>query len=465
MDFIDRKKEQVRLHKALDDLKPKFIVVYGRRRLGKSTLIKKVLSENDIYYEAEKNEMAVQMSLLCNCIQTIYPTFNGITFDSWENLLMHFNTICEQNSTLVLDEFPYLVQKCQSFPSTLQRLIDGGNLRFNLIICGSSQRMMQKLVLDATEPLYGRADEKINLSPISLRCWQEALQIDPRQAISEYAVWGGVPRYWSLRLNFQSLDEALENLVLDEQGILFDEPASLFIDDISDIAPYASIMTVLGNGNKRFSKLSNAMGKKTTELSTPLKNLQDMHYIRKEVPFSEDEEKTKITLYNIADPFLEFYYTFIAPYKSLLSMKRTTWVREKIQKEMNNLVGGAWEELCRQSVSGNFLFGQQWGIASRWWGKVPVYEGNKKTPVGFEDIEIDVVAESIDNNYLLIGECKWNSADYADRLLKELQAKTSKLYFAKNRKVVYVLFLRETPLSSADCHILLPNNVIVNLPE
>jgi Predicted ATPase (AAA+ superfamily) len=255
MEFVDRINEQERLHSAIDCAGSKFIVVYGRRRMGKSTLIKHLLKEGDVYYESVKNETAIQMSMLVNAIHGVYPSFGGMTFSSWEDLLKSFSMICKENSTLVLDEFPYLVQKEPSLPSMLQRLVDSGTLRFNLIICGSSQRMMQKLILDRTEPLYGRADEKINLAPISLKCWQKAMQLDAVSAIEEYCIWGGVPRYWHLRENLGSLDSAMDSLVFDSQGLLFDEPASLFMDEVSDIAPYSSIMTSLAPATTASQKL------------------------------------------------------------------------------------------------------------------------------------------------------------------------------------------------------------------
>lgn len=465
MKFIDRIEEQHILHKALDNKERKFIVVYGRRRLGKSTLIKRVLKENDVYYEAEKNEQAVQMSLLAHTVNASYPHFDAVQYLSWEGILMNFNLVCKENSTLVLDEFPFLVEKTPSLPSTLQRLLDSGELRFNLIICGSSQRMMQKIVLDSSEPLYGRAHEKINLQPIRLKYWHKAMKWNAVNSIEEFSVWGGVPRYWALREEYDDLTDAIDHLILDEHGVLYDEPAALFMDDISEIAPYASIMTALGNGNNRFSNVANAVGKKTTELSKPLNNLSNMGYIRKEVPFGENEKKTKKTIYRIDDPFMSFYYRFIAPNKSLLSLGRKQIVLDTIHTEMPEHVSFIWERLCQIAVSGNTLFGHTWNVARRWWGKVPIFDEGKKTPIGYEDLEFDVVAEDFNNpSTILVGECKWKSADYADRLLQQLKTKTQKAPFSQGKKIVYVLFLKEHPLVSADCSIMLPENVIDCLP-
>jgi len=454
MNFVDRKDEQSRLRRQMARSGGAFIVIYGRRRLGKSALIRQVLGDSDVYYMAEKSEMAVQQSLLQRVMADRCPAMQGMTFGSWESLLVTFNELCQPGCTLVLDEFPYLVRSCKSLPSTLQKLLDSKQLRFNLIVCGSSQRMMQRLVLDASEPLYGRADERMLLRPIAPVHWQRELQLSAAQAVEEYSVWGGVPRYWELREREDSFEEALRRLVLHPNGLLYDEPAALFMDMEGSNQLLASVMTALGAGFCQFSRLASAVGKKTTELSVPLKHLAEMAYVSKEVPFGEAEEKTKKTLYRIADPFMAFYYRFVVPNKSLLAMGRIDRVWALIQEQMPDHVGQHWETLCRQAVSGNTLCGHDWLLARRWWGKALNKQGEA------EQIELDVVAESMDGKALLVGECKWNKADYSDRLLRELERKTRLLPFAKGKKVVPVLFLRERPLDAPAAPVFTPAEVM-----
>lgn len=470
MEFIDRDREQQILIKALRSDKPKFIVLYGRRRLGKSTLIRKVLTDKDVYYEASLSEAAIQIRMLSTTIATVYEGFDGPTYPNWEEVIMAFNRRCEDNATLVLDEFPYLVYKNASLPSTLQRILDrrvvGGNgLRCNIVICGSSQRMMQSL-LQGSEPLYGRADEEFCLMPIRLPHWGKATGLEAKSLIEEYSVWGGVPQYWNQRETYTSLREAIDGLVFNEHGLLYNEPSRLFMDDTTDISSYSSIMTAIGNGRHRYSDIASIIGKSTADLFKPIKNLTEMAFLRKDVPFGESEKKTKKTIYQIDDPFMAFYYKFVEPYKSTIAMGRTNIANNHLAKEFNDHVGSIWERLCQIAVSGNELFGHTWNIASRWWGKVPVYEDGKKTPIRYEDLEFDVVAEDMnDKNTILVGECKWTSADYADRLLEKLKKKTIMAPFSAGKKVIYVLFLREQPLSMADCALMPPEEVIKNLPE
>ena len=465
MKFIDRIKEQEVLQTALDSNESNFIVIYGRRRLGKSTLIRRVLKKGDIYFEANLSEKATQLNLLARTIASDYPGFDKPVYSDWEDILMAFNFRCKENATLVLDEFPYLVQKDTALPSTLQRFLDRritgvDELRCNIIICGSSQRMMHGL-LQGSEPLYGRANHIFILRPVMLPWWQEIINTTAKALVEEYSVWGGVPQYWSQRERYNSLEDAIQGLTLDEMGTLYDEPARLFLDEVSDIAPYSSIMLAVGSGKQKYSSISDALGKTTAELAKPMRHLTEMFFLRKEVPFGENPSKTKKILYRIEDPFMAFYYKFIEPNKSMIALGRGNIAKKYIEDGFNVHVAEVWERLCQLAVSGNEVEGHTWGVASRWWGKVPIFENGKKTPVGNEELEFDVVAEDLYNkNTILVGECKWTAADYADRLLEKLKKKVSLSPFAQGKKVIYILFLREKPLSgSQKCRVILPEEV------
>ena len=467
MDFIDRDKESARLSRAI--MKGgSFIIVYGRRRMGKSTLIRHVINNDDVYYEADMSEKKTQISLLVHVLRLLYPSFEGAAFDDWASILNSFNSVCREGSTLVLDEFPYLVKQAPELPSVIQRLVDSGSMRFNLIICGSSQRMMQKLVLDASEPLYGRASEKICLGPIRIDYWKRYFALSAVDAVKEFSVWGGVPRYWVLREDFDSLMDAVDYLVLDEHGLLANEPSALLMDEVPEFAPYSSIMTAVAGGNQRFSHIADSIGRKVNELAAPLSNLIEMNYLKKEVPFGESPAKSRKTLYKISDPFICFYYKFIVPNKSLLALGRTTRIKSYIEEKLPEVSSAVWEDCCRNAVSGNCLFDKCWGLAGRWWGSVPKFKEGKKTPESQVEIELDVVAESADRTTLLIGECKWAAPDYADRLYRVLKAKVADMQiagipFLSGKEIEYVLFLKSRPLvdfSAPNLHILYPEDVL-----
>lgn len=453
MKFIDRIDETARLKDALSREKFSLVVVYGRRRLGKSTLIKRVLSENDVYFLADRSEEQHQRVLLAKVIAQIFPDFDKLTYPDWESIFRAVNYRTDKRFTLCLDEFPYLVEQSPELPSVLQKLVDEKQLKYNLVLCGSSQNMMYGLFLDSTAPLYGRADETIRLAPIRLPYIQEALNLDAVRTIEEYAVWGGVPRYWELRENRSSLDDALWRNILSVNGTLYEEPIKLFQDDVKDIVKTSTIMSYIGTGANRLSEIAARCDEPATNLSRPLKKLIDLGFLEKDVPFGIDEKNAKKSLYKIADPFMAFYYQFVVPNRSFIELGRRLPLEQALTAHFSEYVSIHWEKLCRDAVTGSMLNGIVYGKAKRWWGSIL---NEDKKP---EQVEFDVMAESLDKKYLLVGECKWTTGENGKQLTAELLRKAYLLPFAKSYTIVPMLFLKNAPKDDAG-NAMLPEKVI-----
>lgn len=451
MKFVDRIHEARRISDAISLPHPSLVVLYGRRRLGKSTLLRRVLSDADLYFLADRSEREFQMSLLARVAAARFPDFDKATYHDWESLLRALNHRTDSPFTLCLDEFPYLAEQSPELPSVLQKLLDEKSLRYNLILCGSSQHMMYGLVLDSTAPLYGRADEIIRLRPLRPQYLCEALGVSPEEAVAEYAVWGGVPRYWELRARQGSLRDSLWHNVLSADGILYDEPVKLLQDDVKDIVKSATLLSYIGNGANRLSEIATRCNEPATNLSRPLRKLADLGFLEKETPFGVDPKNAKKTLYKIADPFMAFYYRFVVPYRSFIEIGRKMAVRNALDAHFNEYVAGEWERLCREAVFGNEIGGALYGEARRWWGSVINGQGQP------EAVEIDVVARSMDGQKLLVGECKWTSGEDEERLRAALLRKARLLPFAKDTEIVPVLFLRKAVPAPG---ILLPADIV-----
>lgn len=453
MNFVDRIEETARLRDALSREKSSLVVVYGRRRLGKSTLIKRVLSDSDVYFLADRSEGQHQRTLLAKVVAQVFPDFDKLTYPDWESLFRAVNYRTDKRFTLCLDEFPYLVEQSPELSSVLQKLIDEKQLKYNLVLCGSSQNMMYGLFLDSTAPLYGRADEIMRLTPIRLPYIQEALNLDAVSAVEEYAVWGGVPRYWELRENRNSLSDALWHNILSINGNLYEEPIKLFQDDVKDIVKTSTIMSYIGSGANRLSEIAARCNEPATNLSRPLKKLIDLGFLEKDVPFGIDEKNAKKSLYKIADPFMAFYYQFVVPNRSFIELGRRLPLEQALAAHFSEYVSMHWEKLCRDAVTGNMVNEIVYGKAKRWWG--PVLNEDKKP----EQIEIDVMAESLDKKYLLVGECKWTNQENGKQQTAELLRKANLLPFVKNYKVLPVLFLKNAPKDDVG-NAMLPENVV-----
>ncbi|MDR3251042.1 MAG: ATP-binding protein [Tannerella sp.] len=450
MEFTDRIEEQKRLLKALKGENPAFVVIYGRRRLGKSTLIKKVLTEKDVYYMSDQTERIYQIELLAKEIGAHIADFDKVVYPDWNALFTALNHRVQERITLCIDEFPYLVKSSPELPALLQKWIDSRTMRYNLVICGSSQQLMQGLILDGSAPLYGRADLMLKLSPIHIKYLQEILSCHAVNAIEEYAVWGGVPRYWELRLQNETLREAIAYHILTPFGTLYEEPVRLFMDDMRDVVQVSTLLSVIGGGVNRLSEIAGRLEKPATHLSGPLEKLRHLDFIEREIPFGEDAKNSKKSLYKVSEPFMDFYFRFVVSNRSLIELGRSQAVMANVLNQFSQYVSGRWEKLCRQAVSGQEIVGDTYRQAGRWWGSISREE----------IIELDVVAESMDGRKLLVGECKWTEREDAGRLLAELTAKAQKLPFLKGREIVPFLFLKRDPANGTGENIITPQQVI-----
>ena len=202
-------------------------------------------------------------------------------------------------------------------------------------------------------------------------------------------------------------------------------------------------MSYIGTGVNRLSEIAARCNEPATNLSRPLKKLVDLGFLAKDVPFGIDEKNAKKSLYKIADPFMAFYYQFVVPNRSFIELGRRLPIEQALTAHFSEYVSMQWEKLCRDAVTGNLINRVVYGKAKRWWGSV--LNEDKKT----EQVEFDVMAESLDKKYLLVGECKWTTQENGKQLTAALLRKANLLPFAQNYTIVPVLFLKNTPKDDA----------------
>lgn len=454
MEFFNREKEKQRLSKAISGRKAKLIIIYGRRRCGKSTLIKNTLKPDDIYFIAQQSDEAIQRAQLANTIGEKIKGFDTVLYPDWESLFLNLNNIIKSPVTLCIDEFPYLVKGTGSLPSTIQKIIDNTvERKYNLILCGSSQQMMQGLILDSSSPLYGRADEIMKITPLEAGWIGKALKTKSEESIAEFSVWGGVPRYWEIRTEEGSFKSAIINIILDRYGVLHEEPARLFFDDMREAVQAVSILSVVGNGCNRLSEIAGRLNKPSTQLSRPIDNLIQLGYLKRELPFGEPEKNSKKGIYRIADPFMNFYFSFVVPNLSRLELGLNDQVYKEFETRLPGYISNEWENLCRRSVPMKQINGMSFDIARRWWG----------TNINKEQMEIDVVAESANKKHLLVGECKWSKIKDTTSILRELELKAKLLPFAGERKIIPVVYIKQTTGDNVPANVFLPSDVLDRL--
>ena len=429
--FVDRHAELARLRRALTARTSSLVCVYGRRRVGKSRLLTMALEDvPGVYYLADERDERLQRQSLAREIERLVAGFARVDYPDWDALFDRWAEAAPPGAVLAIDELPYLVSAAPSLPSILQRRIDRGLGRQHWVVCGSSQRMMHGIVLDAAAPLYGRAREILKIEPLVFPYLSEALRIRRAEdAVEAFATWGGIPRYWELAENAGSLAAAQRDLVLDPLGVLHAEPRRLLLDELSETTQAHSILALIGQGCHRLSEIAGRLGRPATSLTRPLALLVDIGLVKRELPFGEHPRRSKRTRYKIADPFLRYWYRFVDPNRSLLAARqldvqtRPAWLSH---------LGEIWEDVVRASIPDCAIDDARWQPAQPWWGGA-----------GFgPEAEIDVVAAHRDDRTrVLVGEVKL-SLDAADvpRLLHDLEAKARACDWARNKQLTLRLW-------------------------
>lgn len=453
MRFLNRDQELHHLDALMKARDGGLAVIHGRRRLGKTRLLVEwVRKHGGLYTVADLSSTEIQRRYFAEAAAACLPGFADVTYPDWLRLLRRFASEARLRGfrgPVVLDEFPYLVLSSPELPSVLQRIVDheAREARLVIAVAGSSQRMMQGIVLSGEAPLFGRAREILEIRPLSPRYLKDAMTL-PRvpATIEAYAAWGGVPRYWELASQTRGDQRSrVEELVLDPLGALHREPDRLLIEEVPSALETRPVLDAIGAGAHRVSEIASRAGRPATSISRPLDRLLELGIVRREVPFGEPERRTKRSLYRIDDPFFRLWFRVVAPNRGALTSGSRESRLELLVRHWPFLVAAAWEDLCRQSIprlprrSVLSKLGP-WKPASRWWrGEAP---------------EWDLVAESRDGNRVLFGEAKWSERPIGSRelrrLLDALAARpVPALQAVGSKRVVRALFVSEARRTAA----------------
>lgn len=322
--FLDRTTELA----ALEGLGAGLAVVWGRRRIGKTRLLTEWCDRNGgLYTVADQSSAEVQRAYLARALATRLPGFADVTYPDWERLFTRLAADAQAAKfagPLVLDELPYLVASSPELPSVLQRWIDhdAKRARLRVALAGSSQRMMQGLVLAADAPLYGRATVLLEMRALEPGYLREALGVDGIALLDHWTAWGGVPRYWELAANTAGATarDRVAALALDPLGALFSEPERLLLEESPSAIEVRPLLDAIGAGAHRLSEIAGRLGRAATSLGKPLDRLVGMGLVRRETPYGEPFRGGKRSLYKLDDPFLRLWFRIVAPNRAALTV-------------------------------------------------------------------------------------------------------------------------------------------------
>ncbi len=439
--FVDRKNEIEFLNKEYNKKESSLIILYGRRRIGKTSLIKEFgKDKNMIYFLATEESEAQNREMFKNVIASNLNNelLNSTTVDNWEIL---FKTIIRENSKdkkiIVLDEFQYLGKVNSSFPSIFQKIWDE-LLKDNnvmVILCGSLINMMEAQTLNYTSPLYGRRTGQIKLKQIPFENYSEFFdkKLNKKELIEKYAVTGGIPKYIESFKEDDNIYNEIKNHVINKQSFLYEEPNFLLQNEVSEVGSYFSIIKSIAAGNRKLGNISSNLSVNPTNLSKYLQTLINLDILEREVPITEANiEKSKKGQYKIKDNFIAFWFQFIYPNKALLEMDKNDIVLKKIKSNfIDNHVSFIYEDICRQKMwslvaEGRLKF--QYNKIGRWWNNTA---------------EIDIVGVNEEENSIIFGECKYytDSKKMEAKIFYNLKEKAKMVDWKNdNRKEMFILF-------------------------
>lgn len=436
--FVDREQEMATLQSEYDRDCSALVVLYGRRRVGKTTLISEFIKNKKalFFLASEESESQNRLAFQEKAADFLNSDLlKNVEVKSWDVLFRAImDTHFDSKPVIVLDEFQYLGKSNPAFPSVFQRIWEEilKDRQVMVILCGSLISMMQSQTLAYDSPLYGRRTAQIRLKQIPFAYYHQFFPDKSRKELIEmYAVTGGVPKYIELFSQSKDIYSAIEKCVLNRSGYLYDEPYFLLQQEVSEVGSYFSIIKAIAAGNTKLSAIAGVLEVKSTSLTKYLKTLIDLDILEREVPVTEDSpEKSKKGLYKIKDNYLRFWFAFVYPNMSFIESGHGRIVMDKIRKSLvRNHIAFVYEDICRERM---------WeinaeGVWPFYFSKLGRYWDSKE--------EIDVAAIDPDGKNLILGECKYWQEPVGVSVLRELEAKAKTVSWEKEkRKTWFVLF-------------------------
>ena len=436
--FVDREQEMATLQSEYDRDGSALVVLYGRRRVGKTTLISEFIKNKKalFFLASEESESQNRLAFQEKAADFLNSDLlKNVEVKSWDVLFRAIiDTHFDSKPVIVLDEFQYLGKSNPAFPSVFQRIWEEilKDRQVMVILCGSLISMMQSQTLAYDSPLYGRRTAQIRLMQIPFAYYHQFFPVKSRKELIEmYAVTGGVPKYIELFSQSKDIYSAIEKCVLNRSGYLYDEPHFLLQQEVSEVGSYFSIIKAIAAGNTKLSAIAGVLEVKSTSLTKYLKTLIDLDILEREVPVTEDSpEKSKKGLYKIKDNYLRFWFAFVYPNMSFIESGHGRIVMDRIRKSLvRNHIAFVYEDICRERM---------WeinaeGVWPFYFSKLGRYWDSKE--------EIDIAAIDPDGKNLILGECKYWQEPVGVSVLRELEAKAKTVSWEKEkRKTWFVLF-------------------------
>src|SRR6056297_765030 len=425
--FVDRDIEFDQLTDCYESETADFVVIYGRRRLGKIELVRQSIAERDdaIYYQAVESTAENQLEQFVDAATTQFPSLETVRRD-WEILL---EALGGQDAIVIIDEFPFLIEEDESLPSRIQRVWDTAlqETGMTLVLVGSSISVMEDKVLSGSAPLYGRRTATIDLKPLDVPDARQFFpEYDPETAITAWSIYGGTPYYLQTIDPAKQLGTNVQQGILSERGLLYSEPEFLLRTELRQPNTYFSILRALAHGRRTPNEIAGMAGIESGSLSTYLQKLRRLRLVERHIPVTESPTSSKRGRYRIAVPLFRFWFRFVYGKQDQLRLLGDDAYDELVAPERAEYVSPLFERLCQRALPD--LVDQRFRDVGQWW---------------FKEHELDVLG--LTDEGLVAGECKFTSRPVSEGVLADLERTTSEVRWSEgpaDGKTLYVLFSR-----------------------
>ncbi|MFZ5998825.1 MAG: ATP-binding protein [Nitrospirota bacterium] len=432
--FINRRSELDALEKEYARSGSGLVIIYGRRRVGKTSLIKEFLRRKPgMYFLADRQ---FETELIGRFQQSLAEHLRDahlkeITFKTWDSLFDYWlrHADFSKKVVLVIDEFQYLVKVNSAFPSIMQRIWDEKLKEKNVlvILCGSLINMMYSAALSYRSPLYGRRTGQIKLEPIRFReCSTFLPSVGPEGLVNFYSVIGGVPKYIEIIDTRKTVFENIREHIFSKKGYLYAEPRFILSEEVTETTTYFSILKVIAEGERKIGAIAAKLMTSTQNLTGYLNVLIELGLLERRVPVTEHmPEKSKMGLYFIKDNFFRFWFRYVFPYQSYLEIENSGYVMQHLKATFDEFVSLTFEDIVPDILLDGAMREclpfepERWG---RWWDKHD---------------EIDLVALNAQEKKALFVECKWSRNLVDSNVLKDLKRKAEKVAWQKETRKDY----------------------------
>lgn len=404
--FIGRETELRKLNKMYASNRLEVAIIYGRRRVGKTTLINEFCKDKrTVFFSAIENSAEQNLEALSNAVMRESRNTNtNAVYKSFVDAFLQIKEMAKDERLIfVIDEYPYLAQAESSISSLIQNFLDHEfkDSKLFLILCGSSMSFMENQVLGYQSPLYGRRTAQFKIMPFD---YNDTAKWFPEYSLEDkalmYGITGGVPLYIEQFDPQLSIRENLIENLFDRNAFLFEETSNLLKQELREPAMYNAVITAIAAGKSKMSEIASTVGMETGLCTKYIQNLISLGILKREVPVTEQNSKRPI--YLIDDLFFRFWYTFVLPNITLITSDRfEDAYPQLVEKYLSNYMGNVFERMCREYILRYdndipFILSD----IGQWWG------GNPATK---KQAQIDIVTLSADKESCIVGSCKYRN--------------------------------------------------------